>query len=411
MPKSIGNVSDLAVFGAAPLFEDPLHVGRPNPVDRERLLARIDRILDSRRFTNNGPMVQELESRLADYLGVRHCVAVSNGTLGLEVAIRALDLRGEVIIPSFTFVATAHALQWQQITPVFADVDLVTCTLAPESVERMITPRTTGIIGVHVFGRACAVTELQSLANRHRLKLLFDAAHAVGCSHEGKMIGNFGECEVLSFHATKFFSTFEGGAIVTNSDVLAHKLRLMRNFGFRGVDDVVSVGTNAKMPEICAAMGLTTLETIDEVISLNKINYHRYAACIADVPGLRLITNATGERTNYQYVVVEVGDGFGLDRDCLADILRPENILARRYFHPGCHSMEPYRSLFPDAGSMLPNTNELSKRVVCLPTGPSVGAADIDAIGELLRFLASHAGEIRARRPKASNAARSLAAR
>jgi len=262
-------------------------------------------------------------------------------------------------------------------------------------VERMITPRTSGIIGVHVWGRPCAVTELQGLADRHHLKLMFDAAHALGCSNGKTMIGNFGECEVLSFHATKFFNTFEGGAIVTNNDVLARKLRLMRNFGFRGIDDVVCVGTNAKMPEVCAAMGLTAFEAIDDVIAVNKVNYERYAACLARVPGLRLMPHAAGERTNYQYVVVEVTDAFGVGRDRLIDVLRAENILARRYFHPGCHAMEPYRSLFPHAGLMLPNTNELSRRVVCLPTGATVGAMEIDAIAELLRFIASRAGEIR----------------
>jgi dTDP-4-amino-4,6-dideoxygalactose transaminase len=395
-------LSDLAMFGATPLFAEPLHVGRPNTADRERLLNRIDEMLDRGRLTNNGPMVQALEQRLAAYLDVRHCIAVCNGTVALEIAIRALNLRGEVIVPSFTFVATAHALQWLRVTPVFADIDPRTCTLAPESVERMITDRTSGIIGVHVWGVPCAVKELQEIADRRRLTLMFDAAHALGCSYAGRPIGNFGECEILSFHATKFFNTFEGGAIVTNNDELADKLRLMRNFGFRGMDNVVCLGTNGKMPEICAAMGLTSMDCIAETIAVNRLNYERYAEHIRDIPGLHLIPYSNAERTNYQYVVVKVKEDFGVDRDALLEILRAENVLARRYFYPGCHEMEPYRSSLPHAALSLPHTIDLSKRVLCFPTGTAVDREDVDRIAHLLKFTGAHSGEIRARREQAA---------
>jgi dTDP-4-amino-4,6-dideoxygalactose transaminase len=395
--KGITTVDDLAIFGAAPLFPETLHVGRPNTGNRQRLLARINQALDSRWLTNNGPMVRAFEERLADYLGVRHCVAVCNGTLALEIAIRSLNLTGEVIVPSFTFVATAHALQWQQITPVFADIDPVTCTLSPESVERMITARTTGIVGVHVWGRPCAVNALQVIADRHGLKLMFDAAHALGCSHDGRMIGNFGECEILSFHATKFFNTFEGGAIVTNNDALAEKCRLARNFGFQGADNVVCLGTNGKMHEVSAAMGLTGLESMEDVIATNRANYERYARRLGNLPGVRLMRHDTAERTNYQYVVIEVLPESGLERDALLQILRAENVLARRYFYPGCHGMEPYRSLFPDAADSLPHTVQLSERVLSLPTGTAVGDAEIDSIGELLSFIVSHKDQIQTR--------------
>lgn len=400
MRKAINRPADLALFGAPPLFAEPLHVGRPNTGNRDRLLARINAVLDSRRLTNNGPMVKAFEKALADYLGVRHCVAVCNGTLALEIAIRALNLTGEVIVPSFTFIATAHALQWQQITPVFADIDPLTCNLSPASVESMITPRTSGILGVHVWGRPCAVGALQEIADRRGLKLMFDAAHALGCSHRGRMVGNFGECEILSFHATKFFHTFEGGAIVTNNGELAEKLRLARNFGFRGADNVVCIGTNGKMNEVCAAMGLTGLESIADTIALNRANYERYAARISDVPGLLLMRHDTAERTNYQYVVMQVQEEFGLERDTLLEILHAENVLARRYFYPGCHAMEPYRSLFPDARLSLPHTIALSERVLSFPTGTAVGKKEIDAIGRLLSFVARHSARIRAHRGK-----------
>lgn len=253
--KTIRSKSDLAINGALPAFDKPLHVGRPNIGDRELFLERVNQILDNEWLTNNGPMVQDFEHRIAKHLGVKHCVAMCNGTIALEIAIRALKLEGEVIVPSWTFVATAHALYWQGITPVFADIDPATHNLDPDAVRRMITPHTSGIIGVHLWGRAAPIDELQAIAEEHDLKLLFDAAHAFGSTYKGRTIGRFGLCEVLSFHATKSFHTFEGGAVVTNNDELAETMRLMRNFGFHGYDNVIHPGTNGKMIEVCVAMG------------------------------------------------------------------------------------------------------------------------------------------------------------
>ena len=206
--KIIRSKSDLAINGAPPAFDEPLHVGRPNIGDRDAFLRRVNQILDSKWLTNNGPMVQEFEQRIASHLGVKHCVAMCNGTIALEIAIRALDLKGEVIVPSWTFVATAHALYWQGITPVFADIAPTTHNLDPDAVRRMITPRTSGIIGVHLWGRAAPVNELQAIADEHGLKLMFDAAHAFGSTYGGQTVGRFGACEVLSFHATKCFNAF-----------------------------------------------------------------------------------------------------------------------------------------------------------------------------------------------------------
>jgi dTDP-4-amino-4,6-dideoxygalactose transaminase len=227
--------------------------------DREAFLTRVGEIFDRGWFSNDGPVVREFEARLAEMAGVRHCVATCNGTIALEIAIRALGLEGEVIVPSYTFVATAHALHWQGVTPVFADIDPRTHTLDPEAVRRAITPRTTGIIGVHLWGQPAAVDELQAIADEHGLSLMFDAAHAFACTHQGRMIGGFGRAEVFSFHATKFFNSFEGGAVMTDDDEIAEKARLMRNFGFAGYDNVIHPGTNGKMIEVCAAMGLTNL--------------------------------------------------------------------------------------------------------------------------------------------------------
>lgn len=389
-------LADLVLFGGKPAFSEPLHVGRPNVGDWDSFLRRVRDIWDRRWFTNNGQYVREFEQKLAGVLGVKHCIPVCNGTVAMELAIRALGLRGEVIVPSFTFIATAHALQWQEITPVFCDIDRSSHNLDPKRVEQMITPRTTGIIGVHLWGRPCDVDALSAIARRHHLKLLYDAAHAFGCSCRGTMLGNFGEAEVFSFHATKFFNTFEGGAVATNDDALAAKIRLMKNFGFQGYDNVIYIGTNGKMTEISAAMGLAGLENLEESIAVNRANYCAYKRGLGDLPGLKMITYDEGERSNFQYVALEVDEAeAGIGRDQLLELLHAENVLARRYFFPGCHRMEPYRSLFPHAGLLLPETERVARRILSLPTGASVGAADIETICSLVSIAVKHGGDIR----------------
>ena len=388
-------VEELAILGGGPAFEEELHVGRPNLGDRAALLSRINDLLDQRWLTNNGPLVQEFEQSIADFTGVRHCVAMCNATVALEIAIRALELHGEVIVPSFTFIATAHALQWQAITPVFCDVDPATHNLDPTKVEAMITPRTTGIIGVHVWGRACAIEALSEIAERRGLKLMFDAAHAFGNSHKNRMVGNFGQAEVFSFHATKFFNTFEGGAVATNDDDLAAKMRLMKNFGFAGYDTVIYVGTNGKMSEISAAMGLTGLESVEDFIAVNRGNYRAYEAGLQQIPGIQLVVYDERERCNYQYVVIEVDErAAGISRDDLVCVLHAENVLARRYFFPGCHEMEPYRSHFPRAGLLLPETNRLTQRVMSLPTGTAVGSEQIETVCAIIRLAVENSREL-----------------
>ncbi|MCG8046564.1 MAG: aminotransferase class I/II-fold pyridoxal phosphate-dependent enzyme [Candidatus Thiodiazotropha endolucinida] len=340
-------------------------------------------------MTNNGPVVRELEGRIADYHDVSHCVAMCSGTVALEIAIRALQLKGEVIVPSYTFIATAHALHWQAITPIFADIDPHTHNLDPTAVRRMITPRTTGIIGVHLWGRIAAVEALQSIADEYQLKLMFDAAHAFGCPRAGTKVGNFGSCEVLSFHATKFFHTFEGGAVLTNDDELAETMRLMRNFGFSGVDNVIHPGTNGKMTEIAAAMGLTNIQSIDKVIDHNRGVYQAYSEALADVATVDLLAYDEEESNNYQYVVVEVTDNSPVTRDQIVDALQAENVLARRYFWPCCHRKKPYSDLYPNAGSFLLNSERVSERVIVLPAGPEMDDERVDRVVSIIRVLTS----------------------
>ena len=387
--KIVSTVADLAINGAPPMFAEPLHVGRPNIGNHARFLQRAADILDRGWLSNNGPVAQEFEQKIADFIGVKHCVAMCNGTIALEIATRALDFKGEVIVPSYTFIATAHALQWQEITPIFADIDPATHNLDPQSVRRMITPRTTGIIGVHLWGRAAPVRELQAIADEHGLHLMFDASHGFGCTLGGKLLGTFGECEVFSFHATKFFNTFEGGAVVTNNDELAEKMRLMRNFGFSGYDNVIYPGTNGKLTEIAAAMGLTNLEAMDSFVEINRNNYADYCRGLASLSGLRVLQFDESESNNFQYIVVEVDPALPVARDEIVRILHAENVLARKYFWPGCHNMEPYRSYYPHAGLVLPNTRLVADRVIVLPTGSAVRPDDIDRICAIMRILAT----------------------
>ena len=367
-------------------MNNKLYVGRPNIGNRERFLERVNGILDRRWLSNDGPLLKEFEERVAGFLGVKNVVAMCNATAAIEIACRALDLKGEVIVPSYTFVATAHALQWQEITPVFCDMDPTTHNINPAKIEMLITPRTTGIIGVHVWGRGCETQAIEAIAAKRNLKVMYDASHGFGCAKGGRMLGTFGECEVFSFHATKFMNCFEGGGVATNNDQLAEKMRLMRNFGFVDFDKVVYLGVNGKMSEIHAAMGLTNFEAMEDIIAINRRNYEAYKAGLANVPGISVINYDPVERNNYQYVVIEVDpEVCPRTRDEIVEALHAENIIARKYFWPGCHKMEPYRSLQPNAGLLLPETERIAARVIVLPTGQSITAETVADICSIIK--------------------------
>lgn len=388
----------LAILGGSPAFAEPLYVGRPNLGDRQRLRARLEGVLDARWLTNNGKQVQEFEHRIAEVVGVRHCVATCNATVALEIVARATGMSGEVILPSMTFVATAHALQWQGIKPVFCDIDPETHNIDVTKAEELVTEDTTGIVGVHLWGRACEVERMEKLADRYGLRLVFDAAHAIGCSYQGTPIGGFGDAEVFSFHATKVVNSFEGGAVATNDDALAEELRLLRNFGFRGYDNVVALGVNGKMNEAAAAMGITSLESLPDFVEANRVNYEAYGEGLSHVRGLTPVRYDSREKSTYQYVVFEVNaDELHLERDELVRVLHAENVLARRYFYPGCHRMEPYKSLFPDATERLPETEALCRRVLVLPTGTTVSRDDVEKVCGIIRAAGELPEEIRRR--------------
>jgi dTDP-4-amino-4,6-dideoxygalactose transaminase len=342
-------------------------------------------------LTNGGPFSQEFEKCISDYLGVSHVIAVCNATCALEISSKALNLIGEVIVPSFTFVATAHALRWQGIRPVFVDIDSATHNIDPRKLEAAITPRTTGIVGVHLWGRACDVDAIETIAQKHGLQVMYDASHGFGNSHKGKMIGNFGRCEVFSFHATKFINCLEGGVIVTNDDELAKKIRLMINFGFTGYDQVDYLGINGKMNEISAAMGITNLEAIDSIIEVNFRNYIHYLKRLSLLPGISVVKYIQTEKNNYQYIVIEVEESVsGTSRDSIVSALHSENIIARKYFWPGCHNMEPYLSESEDNKPYLPETESVASKVVVLPTGQSILPKDVERVCNVIAKSVQH---------------------
>lgn len=389
-----------AIKKSSPLFTTPLHVGRPNIGCAAEIHRRIDEILERRWLSNAGEVVQEFEQRIADYVGVKHCLAVCNATIGLEIAYRAAGLTGEVIVPSNTFAATAHALQWQGIKPIFCDIDTNTHNLDPECVKACITDKTTGIVGVHVWGRPCSISELEKIADEFQLSLLFDAAHAFGCSYSGRMIGGFGTAEVFSFHATKFVTCGEGGAIVTNNDEFATRVRQMRCFGIDGCDRIVNVGTNGKMSEFSAAIGLASLKHMHKFVQTNQKNYHCYREVLNGIPGLTMLRYDENEQNNFQYVVVEVDEHLSpLTRDQWLQVLHAENVLARRYFYPGVHRAGPYCSLDPFATRRLPVTEVTLQRVLVLPTGTAVGVQEIELIGSIFERAISQAPLLRRQLP------------
>ncbi|MER6433786.1 DegT/DnrJ/EryC1/StrS family aminotransferase [Streptomyces sp900105245] len=374
---------DLAVLGGAPWFDRPVAVGRPITGDRQRFMGRVHEILDRGQLSNNGPVVQEFEQRVAEALGVRHCISTCNATTGLQLALHAVGATGEVIVPSLTFVATAHAASWLGLRPVFCDVDPVTRTIDPDLVEALITPRTTAILGVHLWGRPCAVDRLAKIAHNHGVALLFDAAHAFGCTADGRAVGGFGQAEVFSFHATKVVNSFEGGAVVTNDEEFARTVRSMRNFGMDEERQVRSLGLNAKMSEVGAAMGLTSLEAFPRTIEVNMRNFLAYQEELSGIPQITLLDFQPGESHNYGYVVIEVTpDEDGITRDVLFQALRAENVISQRYFSPGVHTMPPYAA----PAHRLPITDRVASRVLALPTGPDTTRQEINAISMLIRL-------------------------
>jgi dTDP-4-amino-4,6-dideoxygalactose transaminase len=373
-----------AEIGAGrPAFPKMLPIVDPEGVPGEEFLEEVRGILASKQLTN-GAYVRKFEEAAAEYLGVAHCVAVSSCTAGLLLVLKALDLSGEVILPSFTFHATAHAVVWNGLTPVFADCDAKTFCVAPEAVRERVSIRTAGILAVHLFGNPAAIEELEEIAAELQIPLVFDAAHAFGSSSHGKRVGGFGTAEVFSFSPTKLVVAGEGGLVATRNARLAEKLRAARNYGDAGNYDPEILGVNARMSEINAAMALHGLAGLDARIERRNEIRLRYARKLRDVGGLRFQEVSEGSRSTFKDFSVIVDEKeFGHSRDWLVELLHRENIGARKYFSPPVHRQKLYSGMRD--GRALPVTDLVSDGVVSLPIYSSLTDDSVDRVCEVIR--------------------------
>jgi dTDP-4-amino-4,6-dideoxygalactose transaminase len=358
----------------------PIHVGQPQMPPLEEFLPYLQAIWDSKILTNGGPYHAALEQKLCERLGVEHIALFNNGTIGLVTALQSLRITGEVITTPYSFVATAHSLLWNGIKPVFVDIDPVTLNLDPRKIEAAITPQTTAILPVHVYGQPCDVDAIGRLADTYNLKVIYDAAHAFGVENESGSILKYGDLSVLSFHATKVYNTFEGGAIVCPDAKSKLRINQLKNFGFVDEVTVVAPGINGKMSEINAAFGLLQLKYLDAALERRRQIDARYVAALAHVQGIRCVRPHQTARPNHAYFPILVEPRFRMGRDALYTRLRELGIFGRRYFYPLITDFPMYRGLPSAQRSNLPVANRIADQVICLPLHPNLTDAQVDRV-------------------------------
>lgn len=381
-----------AILGGGPAFPDGLPLVRPALPDPERVVEGVREVLASGLLTN-GPKVRQLEAAATRYLGVRHCVAVSSCTSGLMLLLRAAALTGEVVLPSFTFAATAHAIAWNGLRPVFADVDEETLTLSPMAVVRALGVRTSAILGTHTFGTPCDAEALADVARSHGIRLFFDAAHAFGSWHGDRPIGGFGDGEVFSLTPTKVLVGGEGGIIATNDDWLAERCRIGRDYGNPGDYNCVFVGLNARMSEFHAVVALESLSGLEERIQRRNDLVARYRQALDDIPGVAYPAVRPGDRSTYKdFTILIDPDAFGMDAAAVARALEAEGIETRRYYAPPVHEMHAYRALASTSGN-LKITERISSRVLTLPFWIDLTDQEVAGVANALRRVQRFAGE------------------
>ncbi|MDR0932975.1 MAG: DegT/DnrJ/EryC1/StrS family aminotransferase [Victivallales bacterium] len=366
-------------------MNDPIYVTKPSLPNLEEFIPSLEKIWANKQLTNNGEFHKEFERHLADYLGVKFVSLFTNGMLALQVGMQALRITGEVITTPFTFVATPHAIHWNGCTPVFCDIEPESFTLDPAKVESLITPKTTAIMPVHVYGNPCQDKELRRIADTYGLKLFYDAAHAFGVRQHGVSICNYGDLSMLSFHATKTFNTFEGGALVTNDEAMKKRIDFLKNFGFANEVTVVAPGSNGKMDEFRAAFGLLQLKHINEEIAKRQKVAQRYREMLKDIPGIRIFRDIPGVQHNYSYFPVTVDERvYGISRDALYEKLKKENIFSRRYFYPLCSDFPSYRGLPSAAPANLPVAAKVAQEILCLPIYADLTCEEQDSVVKLV---------------------------
>ena len=391
-------INDLAIFGGEPLFSSIKPIGQlaqPNP---EVFFSYAKRMYEGRRCTNNGPLVRELEERLRDLHGTEYCITFANACLAIVLLMKALTTRmGKVIMPAFTYPGLPHLAQWAGHMPYFCDVDFETHTLDPKSVSMAIEDETAMVLAVHNVNSPCHISELSNIAEIHNVPLFFDSVHGLGCTYGGRPIGGFGKAEVFSLHAAKLLNGFEGGYITTNDLQLTKHLQAARNFGFSGRDRVDSLGMNAKLNEIHAALSLAALDTLSTVISRNRLRYETYVNNLTNISGLHILRYSQDEQCNYEHCLIGIDDTWLITRDELISIFCSEKVLAWPYYSPPLHLSEHCPLELPHVE--LPVTERLAKRYIQMPMGDLVQLEDIGKIAELFSFLWRHQSEIAQRLP------------
>jgi len=368
----------------AVVSDKPIYVTQPSLPPLEDFIPYLEQIWENKILSNAGPYHQQLEDALCEYLGVPYISLFSNGTIALITALKALNISGEVITTPYSFVATAHSLLWNGIKPVFVDIDPNTINLDPTKIEAAITPNTTAILPVHVYGHPCDVDAIDAIAKKHNLKVIYDAAHAFGVTDQHGSILNYGNLAVLSFHATKVFNTFEGGAIVCQDAENKHYIDQLKNFGFVNETTVSQTGINGKMNEVSAAFGLLQLQHVDEQIEQRKAIDAAYRKGLRDIPGIRCHCLPESSKANYSYFPIFVEDSYPLSRDALYEKLKSDGIYGRRYFYPLITDF----SMYCNSRSELDNTMQVAVKaaelVICLPIYAGLGASSVEKIVDLI---------------------------
>ena len=364
----------------------PIYVTSPSLPPLDDFIPYLRQIWENKWLTNNGAFHQQFEAALAEYLGVKYVSLFTNGMIALQVGMQALRITGEVITTPFTFVATTHAIHWNSCKPVFCDIEQETYTMDPVKVEALITPQTTALMPVHVYGNPCHDEKLREIADTYGLKLFYDAAHVFGVRKDGVSVCNWGDLSMLSFHATKVFNTFEGGALVTNDETLKKRIDFLKNFGFADEVTVVAPGSNGKMDEFRAAYGLLQLKIVDGEIAKRQKVAEYYRESLKDIPGIRMLYDLPGVKHNYAYFPIEVEAAkYGMSRDALYEKLKKHNIMSRRYFYPLCSDFPTYRGLPSASPANLPVAKRVADEILCLPMFADLTPEDQREIVAIIR--------------------------
>jgi dTDP-4-amino-4,6-dideoxygalactose transaminase len=367
------------------MIDKPIYVTQPSLPPLDEFIPYLEKIWDNKILTNGGPFHQQLEDALCEYLGVEHIALFSNGTIALITALQSLDIAGEVITTPYSFVATAHSLLWNGIKPIFVDIDSNTFNINPELVEAAITPKTSAILPVHCYGYPCDVERIQAIANTYGLKVIYDAAHAFGVRDQGGSILRYGDLSILSFHATKVFNTFEGGAIICPDAETKKRIDYLKNFGIADESTVIAPGINGKMNEIQAAMGMLQLKYVDEAIARRQEVDYLYRKGLKSVHGLSVPARPTTARHNFSYFPILVEPNYPLSRDALYEKLKGQEIFSRRYFYPLITDFPMYRELSSAKSGSLPQAVDVAQKVLCLPIYPSLTDDQIATIVKIIK--------------------------